>query len=66
MKIVINRCFGGFSISKEAAEFMAARGNKRAQAELDESAVVVSGSNHWYGFGYVNGMDLVMTEKTQT
>lgn len=36
IEIVINRCFGGFSISKEAAEFMAKRGNKEAQKELDE------------------------------
>jgi hypothetical protein len=33
-KIVINTCYGGFGISKEAAEFMAARGNKRAIASL--------------------------------
>jgi len=36
MKVVVNRCFGGFSISIEAAEFMAKRGNKQAQAELNE------------------------------
>ena len=36
MKVVINTCFGGFSISKRAAEFMAARGNVIARAELAE------------------------------
>lgn len=36
MKVVINTCFGGFSISKRAAEFMAARGNAIAKAELAE------------------------------
>lgn len=36
MKVVINRCFGGFSISLEAARFMAARGNKQAIAEVAE------------------------------
>src|SRR3990172_12357568 len=36
MKIVINKCFGGFSISLEAARFMAARGNKQAIAEVGE------------------------------
>lgn len=51
MKVVINRRFGGFSISREAAEFMAARGNKRAQLELDTS------SDGWYGFGSVDEMD---------
>lgn len=34
MKIVINVCFGGFSISKEAAEYMAAHGSDVAKAEL--------------------------------
>lgn len=30
MKVVINKCYGGFSISKKAAEFMASRGNELA------------------------------------
>lgn len=46
MKIVINKCFGGFSISREAAEFMAARGNRQAKAELEES------KGRWFGYGY--------------
>lgn len=45
MKVVINRRFGGFSISKEAAEFMAARGNEQAKAELEEN-------DDFYGYGY--------------
>jgi len=36
MKIVINKCFGGFSISKKCAEYMAKRGNKKAIEELKE------------------------------
>jgi hypothetical protein len=36
MKVVINNDYGGFSISKECAEFMAKLGHKQAQAELDE------------------------------
>jgi hypothetical protein len=44
MRVVINVCFGGFSISKEAGEFMAAHGNERAIAELAES------KDDWYGF----------------
>ena len=48
MKVVINRCFGGFSISKQAAEFMAARGNKQAEAELER----VREEGRWFGFGY--------------
>lgn len=34
MKIVVNRCWGGFSISRAAAEWMEKRGHKRAAAEL--------------------------------
>lgn len=49
MKVAINRCFGGFSISREAAEFMAGRGNKRAAAELADSP------DRFYGYGYVEG-----------
>jgi hypothetical protein len=45
MKVVINRCFGGFSITKEAAEFMAARGNAVAKADLNEN------KGYWYGYG---------------
>jgi len=36
MKVVVNRCFGGFSYSLEAARFMAARGNKIAKEEIAE------------------------------
>ncbi len=36
MKVVINNCFGGFSISKEAAEYMAELGCEVAKAELSE------------------------------
>lgn len=36
MKVVINRCYGGFSISLEAARHMAAAGCKRAQHEVAE------------------------------
>lgn len=49
--IVINKCYGGFSISREAAQFMAARGNKRAEQELLKSG------KRWYGFGYAEGFD---------
>ena len=51
MKIVINNCYGGFSISRKAAEFMAARGNERARLELEQS------KKRFYGYGYVEGMD---------
>lgn len=60
MKVVINRCWGGFSISKEAAEFMAARGNKQAKAEIEEWKSKINGrvkNPKWYGYGYIEGFD---------
>jgi hypothetical protein len=36
VKVVINKCFGGFSISKAAADYMAKKGSKRAAAEVAE------------------------------
>ena len=36
MKIVVNRCYGGFSISKKAAELMAKQGCERAKLELKD------------------------------
>ena len=36
MEIVINKCWGGFSISVAAAKFMAKRGHKQAAAEVAE------------------------------
>lgn len=48
-KIVINTCFGGFSISKNAAAFMAARGNTQALGELEESK-----RHGFHGYGYGN------------
>ena len=36
MKIVINKCYGGFSISKECAELMASKGCPIAQDELNK------------------------------
>lgn len=52
MKVVINRCCGGFSISKEAAEHMAANGSERAKLELNK----FKEQGEWYGFGNVKGM----------
>lgn len=49
MKVVINSCYGGFSISKEAAEFMAARGNQQAIEELEKSLTEEYKGN-WYGY----------------
>jgi hypothetical protein len=59
MKIVINNCYGGFSISKECAEFMAKEGCLHAKSELEECAKKDekdrkkdSIGRNWYGYGY--------------
>ena len=49
-RIVINSCYGGFSISREAAEYMAERGHAQAAAEL-------TAAGGFYGYGYVGGFD---------
>lgn len=51
MKIVLNDCYGGFSISRKAAEYMAERGSLRAKRELKQYP-----KKDWYGFGYVDDM----------
>ena len=43
MKIAINKCWGGFSISKKCAERMAELGSKQAQEELDD----YNNENRW-------------------
>lgn len=45
-KIVVNFCYGGFSVSKEAAKFMAKRGNAIAIAELE---IADKKRREWYG-----------------
>ena len=49
MKIVINACYGGFSVSKKVAEHMAQNGSEVAKAELDEYDA--SKTKTWYGYG---------------
>ena len=59
MKVVINVCFGGFSVSEAAAEFMAARGNVIAKGDLQRAA--------FYGWLYGverNDPDLVAAVET--
>lgn len=47
MKIVINKCFGGFSLSKKAVEFMADLGSNQARAELES---MEDNSDCYYGY----------------
>jgi hypothetical protein len=48
MKIVINACYGGFGISRKAAEHMAANGSAQAHAEL----ALADKEGYWHGYGY--------------
>lgn len=68
MKVVINKCYGGFSISLEAARFMAERGNKSAVievAEYDQKVADPSSQNaherrfgvRFYGYGYTENCE---------
>lgn len=59
MKVVINRAWGGFSISREAAEYMAEHGSERAKRELllHPKNPPKKGWGDWGGYGYVEGMD---------
>lgn len=51
MKVVINACFGGFSVTKEAVEHMAAAGNVHAQKMLDEHAATLRAFEHYKAHG---------------
>lgn len=66
MKVVINACFGGFSVSKAAAEHMAANGCPVATAELAEYDAKMTDPSkqdefeqrwgfRWYGYGHTDG-----------
>ena len=54
MKIVINKCYGSFSISLDAAKFMAKKGNKQAIAEIAEyeKKLLNDKQAQFYGYGY--------------
>ena len=51
MKVVINRCFGGFSISLEAAKHMANAGSKRAAKEVAEHEATLEAFEHYKTHG---------------
>lgn len=56
MKVVVNKCWGGFSISKECAELMAQKGCEVAKAELEEYNKDPK-DHMWYGYGYINNQN---------
>lgn len=46
LKVVINKCYGGFGISKECCERMAELGSKEAKQKLEDCEKFDNG--HWY------------------
>ena len=44
MKVVINKCYGGFSVSEECAKRMAELGHEEAKREVGR------GDRSWYGY----------------
>lgn len=50
MKIVLNKCYGGFGISKKCAIRMAELGCKHAAAEIAQCK-----GGRWFGYGYAEG-----------
>jgi hypothetical protein len=61
VKIVINKCFGGFSLSKKAVEFMANLGSSQARAELESTE---DNSDCYYGYSEKYGSEYSRTDPT--
>lgn len=47
MKVVINKCYGGFSLSREAVEHMAAAGHEWAKKEIAEHEETLAAFEHY-------------------
>lgn len=56
MKVVINSCFGGFSISLDAARHMAARGCEVAKKEVEEFDTKTADPSKQSGFEQRHGL----------
>ena len=71
MKIVLNKCHGGFSISLKACQYMADRGHNKAKAKIDEynnqcSNILKSlRDSTWYGFSDVARDDPLLVEAVE-
>lgn len=60
MKIVLNKCYGGFGVSKEACQYMADRGHQNAIEHLQQY------QNEWIEFYDVKCDDPLLVEAVQT
>lgn len=63
MKIVLNKCHGGFSISLKACQYMAGRGHVGAKAKINEFQTL--GNDFWYGFSDVARDDPLLVEAVE-
>lgn len=61
MKIVLNKCYGGFGVSKEACQYMADRGHQGAILYLNQH-----GSDSFFNFCDVKRDDPLLVEAVQT
>lgn len=53
MKIVVNKCYGGFSVSLECAEYMASIGCERSKKLVERHNKKISDYRHWLKTGEV-------------
>lgn len=63
LKVVINKCYGGFGISKECCERMAELGSKKAKERLEHCEKYDSG--RWYGYIDVKRHDKYLVQAVE-
>lgn len=61
MKVVINRCYGGFNLSQKATEYLAERGHKEAAEHMKRFAAESIGGR-WWGFREILRADPLLIE----
>jgi len=61
MKVVINKSYGGFGLSRAAAEWMAERGHKQAQQDLADGM-----ADTWWTFRPKDRRDRILVEAVET
>ena len=62
MKIELNKCYGGFGVSKEACQYMADRGHQGAIEHLQQ----YQNEDEWIEFYNVKRDDPLLVEAVQT
>lgn len=62
MKVVINRCYGGFGLSKKATEYLAERGHGGAIERLTKFS---KEKGSWFSFSDVSRTDPLVIEAVE-